>query len=515
MKNRKALLFGLFVLLGLVVGVYITHIVFYLLGLENTPIISLVFFITTPVVLLAFFAYLIMFIMITSMSQELMFENQFSLGRKSNFYNSHALEVRVRHKRFWRYRNKPAYVVVFSPSNNQIIRSTSRNSVMSIMNGYLSDYLTEKITKSGYRIRNDNSVCYYHGYFVLYSFSDHEFIEKFTNDLAKDLFKIAEDHQIHVFLQPYFGITRVTNPKENLFTSIDNAISARNYAEKNFQEKIYYDEQIIKTVTDDDIKEIERAMENKEFLVYYQPKFSLKANEVVGSEALIRWNSPKYGFSGPDKFLPKAEEGGIMHDIDMYVFKAVCEDLSETKRRGRRLLPVSVNFSLYEFYAPNFLNDLVNTLKSYEIDPKYIEIEITESTSQANSFLAVSYLKKIKEQGLKILMDDFGTGYSNIANLNKLPIDKIKIDKSLIDNIVEDEKTRESVRYLINLCVANGMESIAEGVDNPKQVEILRRLHCDVIQGYYYSRPISKEAYDNFLLENKYEKKNAKKGGNN
>ena len=110
-------------------------------------------------------------------------------------------------------------------------------------------------------------------------------------------------------------------------------------------------------------------------------------------------------------------------------------------------------------------------------------------------------------------MDDFGTGYSNIANLCKLPIDKVKIDKSLVDNLVEDLKTQESVRYLINLCSVNGLESIAEGVDNVKQVEILKKLKCDTIQGYYYSRPISKEAFDNFLVENTFEKRKGK-GGN-
>lgn len=514
MVKNKPLLIGLFIMFGLLIGAFVAEIIFEAIGLMDNKIISLCFDFGGPVIFFLFATFLITFIMNTSIKQELIHENSFNLGRKSNFYNSHTLEIRVRRMRRHGFRNKTAYVVVFSAGNNTVIRSTNRNSVMSKLNGYLSDYFTLKFHKNVRKIRKSNAYCFYHGYFVLYSFMDNEFIEKFTNDLATDLFKIAEENQIHVFVQPYFGIAKVTNPKENLFTSIDNAIGARNYAEKNFQEKIYYNEEIINTVTDDDIKEIQKGMDNGEFVVYYQPKFSLKSNEILGAEALIRWNSPKYGFSGPDKFLPKAEEGGIMHDIDMYVFKTVCEDLAESKRRGRRILPVSVNFSLYEFYAPNFLSDLVEILNSSDIDPKYIEIEITESTSQANSFLAVSYLKKIKEQGMQILMDDFGMGYSNVATLNKLPIDKVKIDKSLIDNIVEDQKTRESVRYLINLCIANGMESIAEGVDNAKQVETLRRLHCDVIQGYYYSRPISKKAYEEFLLENKFEKKNTKKGGN-
>ena len=442
---------------------------------------------------------------------ELTIENTYNLSRKSDFYNFHALLRKVKDLKTGRFKNKPAYVLAFSPSNTSVTKAAAQNSVVAILNGEISEYIAKFFDSHGRKVKQSNVYCFYHGFFIIYSFLNTEFIEHFINDMSTDLFKIVEEKQIHVYVQPFFGITEVINPRETISMSIDNAITALRFSEKNFEEKTYYDERLVRTVTEDDIKEIEQAMKDKEFIVYYQPKFSLKTNEVVSSEALIRWNSPKYGFSGPDKFLPKAEAGGIMHEIDMYVFRRVCEDLSENKRRGRRLLPVSVNFSLYEFYAPGFLNDLTEILDSFDLDPKYIEVEITESTSQANSFLAISYLKKIKERGLQILMDDFGTGYSNIANLCKLPIDKVKIDKSLVDNLVEDLKTQESVRYLINLCSVNGLESIAEGVDNVKQVEILKKLKCDTIQGYYYSRPISKEAFDNFLIENTFEKR---RGGN-
>ena len=520
MKHSKRLTARFIVLLILLIGVIIADAVLHFTGFTTHetlgPIISggimALFFIFG----LILFIYSLYYSSEKTLIDELVLENTYSLGRPSRFYNFHAMQIRLKRKRRFGFRNKPAYVIAFSPSKQSVINATGRNSVISIFNGYISDYFKDYFNNHGFKVKHSNIYCYYHGYFIVYSFMKNDFVNNFIQELSQNLFNIVDEHQVHVFVQPLYGITEVSNPKENLFVSIENALTARNYSERNFQEKTYYDERLVKTVTDDDIKEIEQAMENKEFVVYYQPKFNLKTNEVCGSEALIRWNSPKYGFSSPDKFLPKAEEGGIMHDIDMYVFRTVCEDLAEAKRKGRRMLPVSVNFSLYEFYEPNFLNNLIDIIHTLDIDPQYIEVEITESTSQANSFLAVSYLKKIKEQGLQILMDDFGTGYSNIANLNKLPIDKVKIDKSLVDYIVEDPRTRESVRYLINLCIANGMESIAEGVDNAKQVEILRRYHCDVIQGYFYSRPISKEAYENFLAENKFEKKKkADKGGNN
>ena len=146
-------------------------------------------------------------------------------------------------------------------------------------------------------------------------------------------------------------------------------------------------------------------------------------------------------------------------------------------------------------------------MNKYNIPPTLIEIEITEQTTNANNFIATSILKRIKDLGIRILMDDFGVGYSNIMNIRKTPIDVIKIDKSFIDEIVTDAKTRSIVKSLIELCKTNSLESIAEGVNDVKQVEILKKLKCDTIQGYYYSKPLCRNDFEKFLLSNNFEKK--------
>lgn len=146
-------------------------------------------------------------------------------------------------------------------------------------------------------------------------------------------------------------------------------------------------------------------------------------------------------------------------------------------------------------------------MNKYNIPPTLIEIEITEQTTNANNFIATSILKRIKDLGIRILMDDFGVGYSNIMNIRKTPIDVIKIDKSFIDEIVTDAKTRSIVKFLIELCKTNSLESIAEGVNDVKQVEILKKLKCDTIQGYYYSKPLCRNDFEKFLLSNNFEKK--------
>lgn len=234
-------------------------------------------------------------------------------------------------------------------------------------------------------------------------------------------------------------------------------------------------------------------------------------NKFISSEALVRWDNPKRGLLSPSQFVPQAEQMGMIHKIDMYIFERVCKDLQDCKKKGRRLLPVSINFSLYEFYNHGFIDDLVNIMEKYNVPPTLIEIEITEQTTNANNFIANSILKRIKELGIRILMDDFGIGYSNIMNIRKSPIDVIKIDKSFIDDIVIDAKTRSIVQFLIQLCKVNGMESIAEGVNDAKQVAILRKLQCDTIQGYYYSKPLNRNDFEKLLLQNDFEKKGATK----
>ena len=208
-------------------------------------------------------------------------------------------------------------------------------------------------------------------------------------------------------------------------------------------------------------------------------------------------------------FIDKAEAAGMISLIDNYIFENVLKDLSTQLRKGRRVLPVSVNFSIYEFYSQGFINNLMGLLNKYNVPPRLIEVEITETTSQANQFISISIIKKLREIGIRVLMDDFGIGYSGIDNLRKIPFDAIKIDKSFADAVLDDEKTRSIVKMMVELGHLNGLEVIIEGVDNQKQVELLRRMKIDTIQGFYYSKALSLENLDEFLKENIYEKKEA------
>ena len=253
------------------------------------------------------------------------------------------------------------------------------------------------------------------------------------------------------------------------------------------------------------LEEIKLALENNEFVPYYQPKFSLKKKEIVSCEALARWNSPTKGLLTPAVFVEKAEQYGLLSSIDIYIFEAALKDLSESIKRGRRVVPVSCNFSLYEFFSHAFIDTIMNLLEKYQIPPTLVEIEITETTSQANQFLSVSVIKKLKDLGIRVLMDDYGVGYSQIDNLKNIPFDAIKIDKSFSDLLLTDTKTQSIVKFLVELGHINDMEVIIEGVEKKEQVDILRRMGVDTIQGFYYSKALSFDDFQNFLKNNPFE----------
>ena len=466
-------------------------------------------FIAIPIVLaVVFVVVLTYYVNRVSLLKTIELENENVLGRKSEFNNLYVFQKRV--FILARFRKKqPQHVIAFTFSTLAVSQNVNRNEEVFEVNSFIVDYLPQ-LAKDLQMSPRDFVFGYSSGTFLIYTFKQNEqSISLICETIAKKIYDFGAENCRHVWIQPFFGI-QVVSDEETLVQHVDNAQIARQYSERNFESLTFYQPSFRKTVNINDIDELQAALENDEFVVYYQPKFDLMNRRFVSSEALIRWQSSKYGFLNPAKFLGKAEAAGLTHDIDTFVLKKVCENLNDLRRRGKRLLPVSVNFSLYEFYSNNFLDTIVNIMEQYNIPTNLIEIEITEATSQANQFLSISIIKKLKDRGMRVLMDDFGIGFSNVGNLKKIPFDAVKIDKSFIDDIATDSKAREIVKFLIGLCKVNGMEVIAEGVDDKEQVEILRKSKCDTIQGFYYSQALSKQDYEKFLADNPFEKKEGK-----
>ena len=468
-----------------------------------------IIFIVLPVIFAVLFVFaLTYFVSQESLVRTLQLENQNVLGKKSTFNNIYAFQRTT--LRMSRFRKKQSqHIIAFSFSNIVVAQNVNRSEEIFGINTFIVDYLEQQLAKDLNINPRDLVFAFNRGAFLIYTFKQNEqSINLICEILSKAIYDYAADNCRHVSVQPFFGI-QVINNEETLIEQIENANIAREFSEKNFESITFYQPSFRKTVSSSDIDELQEALDKDEFVVYYQPKFDLQNKRFISSEALIRWNSEKYGLLSPAKFLGKAEAAGLTHDIDTFVLRKVCENLNDLKRRGKRLLPVSVNFSLYEFYSANFLDTIVQIMEEYDIPTHLIEIEITEATSQANQFLSISIIKKLKDRGMRVLMDDFGIGFSNVGNLKKIPFDAVKIDKSFIDDIATDTKAREIVKFLIGLCKINGMEVIAEGVDDKEQVEILKKNKCDTIQGFYYSRALSKQDYEKFLADNPFEKKEA------
>ena len=440
--------------------------------------------------------------------KNLKIENEYNFGFKTEFYNMDMFTNEVTAIKARRMNKKRQQsLIAFTAAGKNLMINNDRNQTVIYVNGEITKILANMF--KGFKESRDHTYCFDRGIFYVYFFGDDENgVKKHIEDIKKAIHKVVEENDIHIFIEPIFGYAQASS--ETLITEdIDNVNIARDVSERKFESLTYYTDTMRKTATIDQTKDLQDALANNEFVVYYQPKFNLTSKTFTSSEALVRWNSPKFGLLPPSKFISIAESAGLIHEIDTFVFKKVCEDLNETKRRGRRLLPVSVNFSLYEFFSSTFLDAIMEMLEKYKVDPSLIQIEITETTSQANQFLSVSIIKKLKEKGIKILMDDFGVGFSNVGNFRKIPFDVIKIDKSFIDDIDSDPKAAEIVKFLIQLCKTSNMEVIAEGVDNAKQVEILKKYKCDTIQGFYYSKALPKDEYEKFLMNNEFEKKEA------
>ena len=508
-KANKNYLILLIVSGGLFAVIVILLLILSLTGFFNGRDFLEAVLVVVAIVLGAFFAVsLFVFFNHQTLMKTLEIENEGILGKKSTFSNAYIFQKRAMSLAKYRGHQKQ-HIIAFSFSNLVVSQNVNRNEEIFNLNSHIVDYLEEQLYKVMNARRNDFIFGYTRGAFLIFAFKQNEqSIQKMADLISEEIYRYANEECRHTWVQPFFGVM-VVNKEESFAAQIENATIARDYSERNFEAVTYYQSSFRRTVSSNDINELQNALVNNEFVVYYQPKFDLAKRRFISSEALIRWKSEKYGLLSPTKFLGKAEVAGLTHDIDTFVLRKVCESLNDLRRRGKRLLPVSVNFSLYEFYSSNFLDTIMDILKEYEIPTHLIEIEITEATSQANSFLSISIIKKLKDQGIRVLMDDFGVGFSNVGNLRKIPFDAIKIDKSFIDNIVADVKSREIVRFLINLAKTNEMEVIAEGVDNKEQLEILRKCHCDTIQGFYYSQALSKQDYEKFLVNNPFERKEA------
>ncbi|VHR75626.1 signaling protein [Clostridioides difficile] len=238
------------------------------------------------------------------------------------------------------------------------------------------------------------------------------------------------------------------------------------------------------------LDDIKIALVKNQFEVYYQPKFSLVTGEMIGSEALIRWNHPEHGFISPAVFIPIAEKSKLILKIGRFVFERVCNDLSEWKKQGKKIVPVSINLSRVELYQPDIVKFINKTIQMYNLSSDLIEIEITETVAINELNILKNVLNELRKYGFSISMDDFGTGYSSISCLRDMPIDILKLDKSFLGGIEHDERSRNIAKSIVSLAKSLDLVVIIEGVESKEQAELMKQFGCDLVQGFYFARPM-------------------------
>jgi diguanylate cyclase (GGDEF)-like protein/PAS domain S-box-containing protein len=245
---------------------------------------------------------------------------------------------------------------------------------------------------------------------------------------------------------------------------------------------------------------LRKALKRDEFLVYYQPQFDLKTETIIGAEALIRWNHPELGMISPGEFIPIAEETGLILPIGEWVLRTACQQAKAWQVSTGKSLTISVNLSARQFQQQDLVTTVNLVLNETGLEPRFLELEITESLGMKNPELTLKTLQELKGMGIKIAIDDFGTGYSSLSYLKKFPIDTLKIDRSFVSDIQSDLNDAAIVLAIIALAHSLKLKVVAEGAELIQQAEYLLRNDCESVQGFLFSPPVKAEIFEKLLI---------------
>lgn len=297
------------------------------------------------------------------------------------------------------------------------------------------------------------------------------------------------------------GIYKIGKRPDNYL--ISNAVDHAKMAKKLIKGSInmayaFYNDELERQIEYENEIEgmMDQALADKEFIVYYQPKYDLTTEEIIGAEALVRWDSPQKGFISPGEFIPIFEKNGFVIKLDFYVYEVVFSNIKKWLDRGKKVVPISINVSRAHLSTAGFVSDLINLIEKYEIPEQYIEVELTESIFGQNNIEARKIFYELKEHNLRISIDDFGSGYSTLNLLKNMPVDVLKLDKGFLDESGESERSSVIIEEIIKLAKRIHVQTICEGVETEKQVAFLKEIGCDMIQGFWFSRPIPLEEFE-------------------
>lgn len=359
-----------------------------------------------------------------------------------------------------------------------------------ILNG-----IAEELEKN---LGEQSIICRYSNDYFAVLFEYAEDIRKLISALVKNIENLKINSNVYN-LSVNMGIYKLTDADTNISVAMDKAIIAHSASKGDVFDKFHiYDEKMEKELEKESKieQEMYQALMNKEFKVYYQPKMYANSEELYGAEALVRWEH-NGKMIPPSEFVPLFEKNKFILKLDVYVFEQVCNDMKKWKEKYSKEPIISVNVSRDHFLDEHFLEKYMIIASKYGIDTNKIDLEITESATVEAGIDIIEIMNKMKKLGFLISIDDFGTGYSSLSTLQDMPADILKIDKSFVDRIGKNEKNM--VDYILTIAKELKLTTIAEGVETKEQKDYLLEKGCDIIQGYYYAKPMPEEEFEEYM----------------
>ena len=310
---------------------------------------------------------------------------------------------------------------------------------------------------------------------------------------VKRISRRVKEHTTHYYLETCAGIYPIEDREMEIPVIYDNAAIAAGQCKGKYMMNVaFYTKELKDQMMLEQriIDEMDTALSEEQFIVYYQPKYELEQMTPYGAEALVRWRRPDGSLVSPGDFIPVFEKNGFIIKLDYYVWERVCRFIKSELDAGREPAPISVNVSRVNLYNPKFLESVINLVEKYQIPPKYLNLELTESAFSDSADVLQEAVRHLRRAGFTILMDDFGSGYSSLNVLKDVELDVLKIDMKFFSKGETEEKGAKIIEAVIRMAESLDLTVIAEGVEEKHQVEFLTDLGCDYIQGYYFAKPM-------------------------
>ena len=325
--------------------------------------------------------------------------------------------------------------------------------------------------------------------------------EKLQKELCKDLLAGKKSNKVKLRLGVYPNVDRTVKIERRF----DRAKQAADTIRDSYTQFVaYYDASLLQKELRNErlIESLDTAIAERQFKIYYQPKYDITEEKprLRSAEALIRWQHPEFGMVSPGVFIPLFEEKGLIQKVDRYVWEEAAKQMAAWREKYSIEIPVSVNVSRIDLYAPDFVDNFKALVARYGLRPENYCLEITESAYTEDSEQLLGVVEKVREEGFPVEMDDFGSGYSSLNMISMLPIDALKMDMNFIRNMhTRGSKNNRIIELMIDIAHYLGVPVVAEGVETQEQVELLRHMGCNIVQGYYFSKPVTPEEFETFI----------------